>query len=42
VASISLLAIAIGTMNAGARILFALARDAGSKSLVTRVSSSFV
>lgn len=39
-ASISLLAIAIGTMNAGARILFALARDAGSKSIVTRVSSS--
>ena len=40
VASVSLLAIAIGTMNAGARILFALARDAGSKSLVTRVSSA--
>ena len=40
IASISLLAIALGTMNAGARILFALARDAGSKSLVTRVSSS--
>lgn len=40
VASISLLAIAIGTMNAGARILFALARDAGSKSVIARVSAS--
>jgi amino acid transporter len=40
VASISLLAIAIGTMNAGARILFALGRDSGSKSFVSKVSES--
>ena len=40
VASISLLAIAIGTMNAGARILFALGRDSGSKSFVSKVSKS--
>lgn len=40
VASISLLAIAMGTMNAGARILFALARDAGSRTPIARVSKS--
>lgn len=38
VASISLLAITLGTMNASARILFALARDAGDKGTVSRVS----
>lgn len=40
IACISLLAIAIGTMNAGARILFALGRDSGPRSPVARVSAS--
>lgn len=40
IASVSLLAIAIGTMNAGARILYALARDAGGTSRVAQVSKS--
>ncbi len=40
VASVSLLAITLGTINASARILFALARDAGHRGPVARVSSS--
>jgi amino acid transporter len=38
VASISLFAITIGDLNAGARILLALSRDGGAPKLLTRVS----
>lgn len=38
VASVSLLAITLGTVNASGRILFALARDAGHQGRVARVS----
>lgn len=38
IASISLLAITLGTVNASARILYALARDAGDRGRVTRLS----